>query len=208
MRLDQLDAYMNWLMVAMPILIFLIGLGLILSIVGTILEHYQRKKEERRRACDVILVEASPPPSRSLPTNDSIRRRASPRSAVRAGARKIPYHHRTYTCTYNPSFDGHCVYACALRAKGTHVCMRSIRVLREQVSSVRYDAYMQGVPLGGIDVPDLLLAEGLSLHAYMEQTRHGKWASAAEAHAAYRVLNLNMDVWANKWIHMREGSIS
>ena len=150
LQFELLQSYMEWLMTVVPILILLIGVGLAISIIGTVYEHRMHRRDMHMRAQQVITIEESPCPTRTQPTCESMRRRASPKSAARAGSRRIRAHKRPFTCAYNPSWDGHCVYACILRAKGMRVTLKAICALRKQVAQVIHESYMTGEQLGDI----------------------------------------------------------
>ena len=139
---------------------------------------------------DIILVEDSPLPTRSFVTPGRLTPR-HPRSARRAGQRRVKGQRRPWTAQMDPALEGHCGYQAALAAAHQRPTLSNVFKLRKQVAQQFVQGVLQDEEEAGIQLRQLVIDEGLTLQAYRVAVETTLWASPAELSIAARILGVS-----------------
>ena len=170
---------------------------------------YEREEEMKARArkSEVVYVAESP-----IPTMNMSSPRPSPflthKKMRRAGRRRVPMHRRHLTLTFNPKLQNHCGYECILRAASIHPTRANVRDLRKRVADQVWKRRVDGVPVLGMSMHDIIAKEQMSLAAYYHATCRDMWASQAELAIAAELEGIAVDFISNEsYVKLGQGVV-
>ena len=180
----------RWSGVAALAFMFMLGVVTIIALAMCAVRAEQSMKPAV--VAEPILILDSPPPSKSFVT--PLSKMSTRQRARRTGCRRISHHCRRRTAAYDPPSQGHCAYACVLKAAGKKINQESIQQLRTSTAARVEELFINDETYMGQRVKDIVSSTGHNLRAYLAETRWRQWATTMEVGMAAESIGVTLEI--------------